>query len=169
MPSPHSPLRQPNRECPLAAGIVTTGPIHSPWNLICRAVSHSGPPRCLPSTSAPPQSMPRNAASAGLRCLLPGCTVWRYRRRRRRRAQPPVAQRRYTETSWPRARQSPDTIRPATRYPSPTSILTFARPTSPAALSVGGPSRTVLEQCFRPEQADGNPLEVWTLPVSGFV
>lgn len=38
-----------------------------------------------------------------------------------------------------------DAIRPAPRLPSPTSILTFAPPTSHAALSVGDPSRTVLE------------------------
>ena len=111
-------------------------------------MSYSGPPCCLPCTSAPPAVDARNAASAGLRCLLPGCMVRHYLPRRRR-AQPPVAQRRYTETSWPRARQSPDAIRPTPRHPSPTSMLTFARPTSPAALSVGGPSRTVLEQCFR--------------------
>lgn len=39
MLSPHSPLRQPNRERLLAAGIVTTGPIHSlcPWNLSYQA------------------------------------------------------------------------------------------------------------------------------------
>jgi len=37
-----APTTEPG--CLLAARIVTTGPIHSPWNLSCQAVSHTGPP-----------------------------------------------------------------------------------------------------------------------------
>lgn len=75
--SPHSPLRQPNQECPLAAGFVTTGPIRSRWilssrwNLSCRAVSHNSPSGCWPNTFAPPpQPVPVHRARPGLRCFL---------------------------------------------------------------------------------------------------
>src|SRR5215471_1137562 len=60
----------------------------------------------------------------------------------KRRGQGPVNRQRYSS---------------APRLPSPTSILTFALPTSPAALSVGDPSRTVLEQRFRPNKPSWRP------------
>ena len=126
MLSPQSPFRQPNRECLLAAGIVTTGQIHGPWNLSCRAVSHSGPSRCLPGTSVCHLHSRCPAMLRQLDCLL---SIWLYgpafaadgvelSRRLRNAGTPDVVA---------KGRQSPGTIRPATRHPSPTSILTFAR------------------------------------------
>lgn len=161
MPSPHPPLRQPNRECLLAAGVVTTGSIHSPWNLSFRAVSHSGPApllakyiRATPTVDAQrccvswtPTPLPSTWLYGPALSAVVGAELNRRLRNAgipKRRSQGPV--------------NCPTLFVPGPRRPSPTSILTYARPTSPAALTVGGPSRTVLEQCFRREHAElGGP------------